>query len=92
MRTQLKTIKKIYKEAIKIAKKDEDEAMALVEEIVSPKFWELKKVQKAFEKYAEAWRNPNEYDTPIYEYLKPSEQGNVENMFMDEVLTNQRTL
>ena len=86
MSYQLRTLKKIYKEAI------EKEDYNIIDFLVTQRFWQIRKVRKAFEKYAENWRNPNIYDTCCYKYLKPSEQALFESTFMNEVLLDIRDI
>jgi len=81
MAYKLKTLKQEYKAAI------DSEDYDTITFLISQSFWQIKKVKKAFEKYIKNWRNPNFYDTQLYEYLKPSEQANVEMEWMDDVLT-----
>ena len=61
---------------------------------ISEAFWSLKKVRVAFEKHigkdGKRCINPNPCDTCCYDYMKPSEQGNVEGMFMDDVLSGKK--
>jgi len=83
---QLRKLSKLYREAIK------QEDYDFADTVISRQFWALKKIQKAFEKYIGTPEkperiNPNPFDTPTYYLMKPSEQGNVEGMFMDEVLS-----
>ena len=87
----LKTLQKLYKEAL------QKEAYEYIDFDIAPAFWEMKKVRRAFEKYIgtkeEPKRiNPNPYGTPDYYSMKPSEQGNVEGMFMDDVLEGRRAI
>jgi len=89
MRITINKMKKEYQRAIE---KEEYESA----DEVGYSFWQVKKVRKAFEKYIgkdERNRiNSNPYDTPCYKFMKPSEQGCVEGMFMDDVLTGRRTV
>jgi len=83
----LKTLARMYAQI----PEDHPGAHGLLE-VVSAHFWSLKKVRKAFEEYTGTEKspkriNPNPYDTPTYYLMKPSEQANVEGMFMDDVLT-----
>jgi len=90
-RVTLKRLRKDYKQAL------ENEEYDYIDQVITPLFWGLKKVVSAFEKYIGPEEkpnriNPNLFDTPTYWYMKPSEQGNVEFMFMDEVLTGKRRI
>ena len=88
---QLRTLSRLYKEACK------QEDYDFIDTVISQEFWSLKKVQKAFEEYIGTEDrpkriNPNIFDTPTYYLMKPSEQGNLEGIFMDRVLTGERNL
>lgn len=99
MRITLNNLKSGYKQLQdKIAKKEllDDEAEEWFRD-TSEMFWRLKKVRRAFEKWIGPDEkpnriNPNVYDTPAYQYMKGSEQANVEMMFTDEVLTGKRAI
>lgn len=96
MRVTLSDLRRRYKELVKGVEAGKDTEM-YIDEVISYDFWSLKKVRKAFEKYIGPEDrpnriNPNPYDTPTYYLMKPSEQGTVEGMFMDEVLTGKRTI
>ena len=63
---------------------------------ISMNFWSLKKVRRAFENHigmnGKKRINCNSYDTHCYAYMKSSEQGNVEGMFMDDVLSGKKNI
>jgi len=85
---QLRTLRKWYRKVLDC--EDEDLAYQGFNEIAE-EFWQLKKMRREFEDYIGTEDcprriNPNPYDTPTYWLMKPSEQANVEGMFMDKVL------
>lgn len=99
MRITINELKETYKELIDKIEKETEESILYDSWnfLISHDFWQLKKVQKAFEKYIGTEDNPkrinpNPFDTPTYYLMKPSEQGNIEGAFMDEVLTGERKI
>ena len=99
MRITLNNLKAEYKQLQDKMEKEEileDEGQEWFN-FISEMFWQLKKVQRAFERWIGPDErpnriNPNIYDTPAYQYMKGSEQANVEGNFMDEVLTSKRVI
>ena len=88
MRVTINGLKKQYEEAL------QNEEYEFIDVDISIDFWSLKKVRVAFEKHigkdGKRCINPNPCDTCCYDYMKPSEQGNVEGMFMDDVLSGKK--
>jgi len=88
MRVTINGLRKQYKEAL------QNEAYEYIDMEISEAFWSLKKVRVAFERYigknGEKRINPNPYDTCCYKWMKPSEQSNVEGMFVDDVLSGRK--
>lgn len=84
MRITLNNLKKAYDEAIE----NQDDALYMQ---TCEAFWSLSKTRRRFEQMIGSKSkpkriNPNPHDTPDYWHMKPSEQGNVEMMFMEDVL------
>ena len=98
MRVTLNRLKKEYQDAMQaIEENGEVDQYQYIDEVIGYRFWGLKKIVRAFEKYIGSEHrpnriNPNPYDTPTYYLMKPSEQANVEGMFMDEVLRDKRQI
>jgi len=91
VRTTINELKRAYQRAL--SRGDFD----FIDQVIAPKFWGLKKVRRAFEKYIGKEEspnriNPNPLDTSDYYSMKPSEQANVEGRFMDEVLNGKRII
>lgn len=88
MRITLNNLKNLYDEAI-----DNQDDNLLFQ--VCEDFWSLKKVNRKFERMVGSENkpkriNPNMFDTADYWHMKPSEQINVEMMFMEDILNFRR--
>lgn len=84
MRITLNNLKKEFDKAIK----EQDDTLLYQ---VHENFWSLKKARYKFKHMIGSEDkpkriNPNLLDTPDYWHMKPSEQANVEMMFMEAVL------
>ena len=91
MRVTVNKLKEFYKRLLE--EKDEEVQEQMNFEL-GTMFWGLKTVRRDFEKLIGTEKepkriNPNPYDTPTYWSMKPSEQGNVEGMFLDYYLAGE---